>query len=104
MTLPKYPRGTRVEILSRRNTPDRQKERIWENSFVGHEAIVISILEFHRFGNNDTDIDAPGYELLIFNSHQLPPRSCDTFEERFLELVCSNVAKGEVLLEKYKDC
>ena len=101
MTPQKYPRGTRVEILSRRNTPDRQ--RVWENSYAGCEAIVVSAENWDANNRYDNiDVSAPGYELLIFGHNNTTPQTCSTFEERFLGLVCCNTAKGEALIEKYK--
>lgn len=100
MTEPKYPIGTRVEILSRRG-PGR--ENVWENTYVGNEAVVISIEDWGRGGFNDVDADAPGYNLLIFFNNKSAPYSCSTYEERFLELVCCNTDKGKALLEKHKN-
>lgn len=102
MTPQKYPRGTRVEILSRRDTPERQK--VWENSYVGCEAIILSVQDWEDNGYGDVDLNAPGYELLIFDRGGVDPSTCATFEERFLRLECSNIAKGEALIEKYKHC
>jgi len=95
----KFKRGYRVKILSRLSDGLDVVGR-WENNGVGQEAIV-------QFSNNDkpNDItfragyeDQHGYSLYVLFKHGA--RTIAWFEEKYLELICCNEAKGEKILKE----
>lgn len=97
----KFQRGFRVEILSR--NPEVIPSR-WENSAVGSEAIIqYSNLEKPEsfdwdFSNYDSGVC---YSLLIFRPGTGCPSFLKWFEEKYLQLICCNDAKGKLILDAY---
>jgi hypothetical protein len=90
----KFQRGFRVEILSRQI----EDPNAWENTGVGKEAIVEYSNEErpHEYDSFD-GYTPPAYRLLILHDGHTPI-SMQWFEERFLELICCNDAKGKKIL------
>lgn len=92
----KFQRGFRVEILSRQT----EDLHAWENTNVGKEAIVEYSNE-ERPNEYDPfdETRPPVYSLLVLYPNSSPPAcSMHWFEERFLELICCNDAKGKKIL------
>ena len=97
----KFQRGFRVEILTRQYECPGE----WENTGVGEEAII-EHSDGDRKERADVDSsyrrDEPCYRILICHKDG-SFRSIHWFEERFLELICWNVEKGEAILKKWKE-
>ena len=107
----KFQRGYRVKILSRfpeglvfpeGRATDTLGGR-WENTGVGEEAIIkCSSIERPNYFNNDTNFyeEKLCYTILILYNDGYGPRINRWFEEKYLELICCNEAKGERILKE----
>ena len=100
MTPPKFQTGFRVTIL-----PRVSEIGGWKNHHIGKEAII-GFSNFEKYNklsfDGVYDVSQPCYSLLIFGKND-QPFQLDWYEENSLELMCSNVAKGQALLKVYKD-
>ena len=86
---PKFKRGYRVKILSRKkNKPGAQ----WENTGVDEEAII-------ECSSIERGYNCVCYHILIIY-YDGSTRSIEWYEEDFLELVCCNEKKGEEILKR----
>lgn len=101
MNEPKFKRGYTVLIQSR--TGDHPNQ--WENTNVGGYGIIESI----KWGDVSSGYPSSEYNSghlyslwLLFNDGRREDRSCCWFEEKYLELYCSNEKRGlKILKEKY---
>jgi len=95
MSEPKFKRGQTVTILSR-NPLDNNR---WENNNVGGNAII------ERASDSSTESYGEDYESEIVYSLWLlfengkRNRICSWFEEKYLELYCSNEERGLKILK-----
>lgn len=98
MPEPKFRRGMRVEILSRRRNDQRAS---WENTAVGTEAIIESVCPDVSALPRSSDYSTETHLYKIFILHKnREPRSLHWFEEVNLELVCRNEEKGLKILKQ----
>jgi len=103
----KFQRGYRVRILSRLSPEEAERrsrrnwdfyitgER-WENAGVGEEAIVESSNSDNLCGYENDRL----YALVILYQTGAMPYRVKWFEEKYLELICCNEAKGEKILKE----
>jgi hypothetical protein len=81
----KFKRGQTVKILSR--LPDNTD---WENSNVRGNGVI----EFYDSNDFGDYVDTNLYGLVLLNCDGTFLRRCNYFEEKFLELYCSNEERG----------
>jgi hypothetical protein len=98
MAEPKFKRGQTVVILSRGIFPD------WENTNVGGFGIIerhVPFDEIEDCGDYNTDTEHLYSLWLMFDDGDgdgNDNRSCRWFEEKYLELYCSNEERGLKIL------
>ena len=99
----KYPRGTRVEILSRFSDSHDAK---WENTSYGSEAIIehssLNVDAGEIMPRIDRDETAPLYYIAIIRKNKILSRSW-WYEEKYLQIVCTNLEKGLRILRNCRD-
>jgi len=99
MSEPKFKRGQTVSILPRNTEGVRRGDDDWENSNVGGLGVVTKVIKEidHVFDNYES---GHLYELWLIFEDETTNRLCYCFEERYLELYCSNEIRGLKILEQ----
>jgi len=103
---PKFKRGQTVKILHR----NLSRNKRWENTNAGGYGIIMS---FEHLDPTSTSLsNEPGestyedenlYELWLLFEDGQKNRTCGMFEEKYLELYCSNEDRGlKVLLNRQR--
>jgi len=94
----KFKRGQTVKILSRKDLREGGNVNNWENSHVGGYAIIVEVkTEVSIVSSSYTDSTL--YSLLLLDKEGLKLRKAYWFEEKYLELYCSNELRGLTILD-----
>lgn len=96
MSEPKFKRGQTVLILPR----NLEGNMSWENTNVGGYAIIESF--FDKTAPMDYE-DTHLYSLWLLFDDGTPSRSCHWFEEKYLQIECSNEQRGIKILDEVAD-
>ena len=98
MSEPKFKRGQTVRILSRGELANGS----WENTNVGGNGIVTRISHRSQEGSYGMDSYEDGfiYSLWLLFDGVKENRICSWFEEKYIELYCSNEERGLKILKE----